>query len=66
VYDSDIWESRKVKREVISNEKGFYLIHFEKGEAMDIMVYADGYGSKELSVTLKKRYNGQKWLVKVL
>ena len=57
VYDTEIWESRKVKKEVKSNKEGFYLIHFEKGEAMDIIVSADRYGAKELSITLRKNKN---------
>ncbi len=63
VYDTELWESKEVKKEVLSNEKGFYLINFDKGEAMDILVSSSSYDNKKISITLKKSKNEMNFLL---
>lgn len=57
VYDTELWESREVKKETYSGKDGFYSLNFDKGEAMDIRVSSDKFESKEVSITLKKSKN---------
>ncbi|MGH1436341.1 MAG: hypothetical protein ACRBG0_17975 [Lewinella sp.] len=52
VYDTEIWESRIVEKETITNSKGEFEVTFEKGEAFDLLVQMDGYRDYDQSVTL--------------
>lgn len=56
-YDTEIWESKKVEKEVLSDEKGFYLITFDKGEVLEILVSSDNYVTQKISIKLKKSKN---------
>jgi hypothetical protein len=54
VYDTKIWESRKVVKDTISSASGDFIIHFEKAEAIDVKVEQENYQPKIYSMTLKK------------
>lgn len=43
VYDTELWESRKVTKDTIADENGNFLMPFEKGEAIDVEVSHPNY-----------------------
>jgi hypothetical protein len=57
VYDTKIWESRKVIKDTVSDANGSFSIHFEKGEAIDVEVRHKNYQPFKYSKTLDKSIN---------
>lgn len=64
VYDTEIWESKKVKKETLTDNNGFYTLSFDKGEAMDIEINSNYYESEKVSITLKKSKNEMNFFLK--
>lgn len=52
VYDTKIWESRKVVKDTVSDANGNFAIPFEKGEAIDIEIRHPNYQTYKYSKTL--------------
>lgn len=57
VYDTEIWESRKVLKTISTDERGNYEVLFDKGEAIDIEVSSSSFKDYEKSLTLTKSNN---------
>lgn len=57
VYDTKIWESRKVVKDTLSDINGNFSILFEKGEAIDVEVKHENYKTLKLSKTLERSDN---------
>jgi len=66
VYDTKIWESRKVIKDTVSDENGKFSIPFEKGEAIDIEVSYANYEPIKYSKTLDRSVNGLDFKLKKL
>ena len=56
VYDSSIWESKKVNKIIYTNKNGYFETSFSRGEALDVRVSANSFQVKEESITLKRNY----------
>jgi hypothetical protein len=57
VYDYDIWESRKVIKDTVSDENGNFSIPFEKGNSIDVEVTHTNYDTLKFSKNLEQRVN---------
>lgn len=57
VYDTKIWESRKVIKDTVSDTNGNFSIPFEKGEAIDVEVRHRNYQPFKYSKTLDTNIN---------
>jgi hypothetical protein len=57
VYDTEIWESKAVKKTAITDSNGQFSLNFKKGEALDIVVKSDTFREYKQSITLKKSTN---------
>jgi len=57
VYDTDIWESRKVVKDTITDANGNFLIPFEMAEAIDVEVRHPNYEIYKYSMTLDRSDN---------
>ena len=57
VYDTKIWESRKVVKDTVSDANGNFSIPFEKGEAIDVEVRHPDYQPYKYSKTLDRSIN---------
>lgn len=57
VYDTKIWESRKVVKDTVSDADGNFYIRFEEGEAIDVEVRHKNYLPYSYSKTLDKSIN---------
>lgn len=66
VYDTKIWESRKIIKDTVSDENGRFSIPFEKGEAIDIEVSYVNYEPIKYSKTLDRSVNGLDFKLKKL
>jgi len=57
VYDTEIWESKPIQKNGITDSNGRFRIDFEKGEALHITVSSVNYREYRDSITLKKNVN---------
>lgn len=57
VYDTEIWESRKVIKDTVSGANGNFSLPFEKGEAIDVEVRHEKYLPFKYSKTLDRNIN---------
>lgn len=54
VYDTDIWASKKIVRDTVSDENGKFSFLFDKGEAFDIKIEHEQYKELQYSQTLDR------------
>jgi hypothetical protein len=54
VYDTDIWESRKVVKDTLTDASGNFTMLFEKGEAIDVEVHHPDYQIYSYALTLDR------------
>jgi len=57
VFDTKIWESRKVTKDTLADANGNFLIPFERGEAIDVVVRHPDYRTLKYSKTLDRSTN---------
>lgn len=57
VYDYEIWESRKVIKDTVSDGNGNFSIPFEKGNSIDVEIIYTKYDTLKFSKNLEQRVN---------
>lgn len=64
VYDTKIWESKKVIKDTVSDPNGKFFIQFDKGEAIDVEVKHGNYETLKFSKTLERNENNLEFKLK--
>lgn len=54
IYSSEIWESYSVEKATNTDKDGLFNVRFEKGEALQLEITAEGFCDKTKPMTLRR------------